>query len=139
MTENMSRRESLRPCSTPRARQGQGADATILYTVGSSIPRSDCKDLDIVLDQFHANEELQAMCRSVATNTECYMTLENANGLGQRYKAKTLIPTGTVLAVYSGSLERVQTPAQGACKWSTTAVSQATPLYARNGPVMSLV
>ena len=36
------------------------------------------------------------------------MTLENTNGLGQRYKAKILIPTGTLLAVYSGSLERVQ-------------------------------
>jgi hypothetical protein len=36
------------------------------------------------------------------------MTLENANGLGQRYKAKILIPTGTLLAVYCGSLERVQ-------------------------------
>ena len=48
------------------------------------------------------------MCRSVATNAECYMTLENTNGLGQRYKAKILIPTGTLLAVYSGSLERVQ-------------------------------
>jgi hypothetical protein len=36
------------------------------------------------------------------------MTLENTNGLGQRYRAKILIPTGTLLAVYSGSLEWVQ-------------------------------
>jgi hypothetical protein len=94
----------------PTGETGSGGGSTILYTVGLSIPRSDCKDLEILLDQFHANEELQAMCRSVATNAECYITLENVNGLGQteRYKATILIPTGTLLAVYSGSLERVQ-------------------------------
>ncbi len=36
------------------------------------------------------------------------MTLEDKDGLGQRYKATILIPTCTLLAVYSGSLERVQ-------------------------------
>ncbi len=40
------------------------------------------------------------------------MTIDNTDGLGQRYKATILIPTGTFLAVYSGSLERVR-PGEG--------------------------
>ena len=108
MTEDtLNQRRSLRPRPPPRARPGPRADATILYTVGRSIPRSDRNDLEVLLDQFHASEDLQARCTAVNTNAQQYLTLEHVEGQGQSYKATTLIPSGTLLAAYSGSLERI--------------------------------
>ena len=96
--ESMHRRESLRPRPAPRARPGPRADAILLYTVGRSIPRSDRPDLEVLLDQFHANEELQASCKTVDLNAHRYLTLDYVEGLGQNYKSTTLIPAGTLLA-----------------------------------------
>ena len=59
------------------------------------------------MDQFHASEDLQARCTAVNTNAQQYLTLEHVEGQGQSYKATTLIPSGTLLAAYSGSLERI--------------------------------
>ena len=104
MTEESSKkRASLRPRPTPRVRPGPRADAVILYTVDRSIPKSDRADLEVLLDQFHADEVLQARCIIVDNNARRYLILDR-DGLGQRYKAAILIPAGTLLAVYSGSL-----------------------------------
>lgn len=80
----------------------------ILYTVGRSIPRSDCNDLQCLLDQFHASEELQALCRTVDVNARRYLTIDRHDEWGQRYKSTIFIPAGELLAVYFGSLERVR-------------------------------
>ena len=105
MTEN--RRDSLRSRPTPRVRPGPRANAVLLYVVGRSIPRSDRHDLEALLDRFHASDELQARCVTVDTNARRYLTLHEV-GSDQCYKSSTFIPAGTLLAAYSGSLERVR-------------------------------
>ena len=80
----------------------------LLYSVGRSIPRSDRNDLEVLLNQFHANDEHQARCKTVEINARRYLTLDHAEDLGQRYKATILIPAGIYLAVYFGSLERAR-------------------------------
>ena len=107
MTDH-NRRASLRSRPAPRARPGPRADAVILYSVGRSIPRSDRNDLEVLLNQFHASEELQARCKTVEINARQYLSLDLDEDLGQRYKATILIPTGKYLAVYFGSLERAR-------------------------------
>jgi hypothetical protein len=87
----------------------------------------------------------------------------------QRYKSATFIPAGKLLAVYSGSLERVRSgeeealnhsmdqgqidfkhklhvdgtclgiPSLGACSYSTTAANQATTQYAKNFTARTLI
>ena len=76
--------------------------------MGRSIPRSDRNDLEVLLNQFHASEELQARCKTVEINARQYLSLDLDEDLGQRYKATILIPTGKYLAVYFGSLERAR-------------------------------
>ena len=107
MTENSNRRESLRSRPTPRVRPGPRADAFILYTVGRSIPKSDRHDLEVLLETFHSNEEIQALCIEANHNAERYLTLDE-DGSNQSYKSAILVPEGTLLAVYSGPLERVR-------------------------------
>lgn len=107
MTDH-NRRDSLRPRPVPRARPGPRTDSVLLYSVGRSIPRSDRNDLEVLLNQFHANQELQDRCSTVEINARRYLTLDQAEGLGQRYTATILIPAGTLLAVYFGSLEQVR-------------------------------
>ena len=107
MTDH-NRRDSLRPRPVPRARPGPRTDSVLLYSVGRSIPRSDRNDLEVLLNQFHANQELQDRCSTVEINARLYLTLDQAEGLGQRYTATILIPAGTLLAVYFGSLEQVR-------------------------------
>ena len=118
MTEESSnRRASLRPRPTPRVRPGPRADAVILYTVDCLIPKADHNVLGVLLDQFRANEVLQARCIIVDNNARRYLILDR-DGLGQRYKAAILIPAGTLLAVYSGSLERVRSGEEDALNHS---------------------
>ena len=105
--ERNNRRRSLRSRPTLQVRQGLRADAIILYDVGRSIPKGDRQDLQVLLDRFHANEELQARCTTVDTNARRYLTLD-VDGTDQRYKSATFIPGGTLLAAYFGSLERVR-------------------------------
>ena len=85
--ESNNRRASLRSRPPPRVRPGPRADAVILYTVGRSIPKSDRNDLQALLDQFHASEELQARCRKVDVNARLFLTLVPDGESGQRYKS----------------------------------------------------
>ncbi len=108
MTEESSdRQKSLRSRPTPRVLQGPTADAILLYDVGRSIPKGDRHDLQSILDQFHADDDIQARCSTVNTNAIKYLTLD-VDGTDQRYKSATFIPAGTLLAAYFGSLERVR-------------------------------
>jgi hypothetical protein len=102
-----SRRGSLRSRPTPRVRPGPRADAILLYTIGRSIPKSDRHDLQVLLDTFHANAEIQALCIEAYHNAQRYLTLDE-DGSGQRYRSAILVPAGTLLAMYSGSLERTR-------------------------------
>ena len=106
--ENNNRRASLRSRPPPRLRPGPRAGAVILYTVGLSIPKSDRTDLQSLLDQFHANEELQDLCDTVDTNARRYLILVQDDKQDQKYKSVIAIPSGTLLAVYFGSLERIR-------------------------------
>ena len=65
-----------------------------------------------MLDQFHADEELQGLCKEAHENAERYMTLETAGNNGLRYIARTDVPPGILLAVYFGSLEKACTEVQ---------------------------
>ena len=106
MTEE-SRRGTRRSRTTPQVRPALRADAILLYTIGSSILKSDRHDLEVLLETFHANVQLQEQCRTVYANARRYLALE-VEGVDQRYKSATFIPAGELLAVYSGSLERVR-------------------------------
>ena len=61
-----------------------------------------------LLDEFHANEELQDLCATVDTNARRYLILVQDDQQDQKYKSVVAIPAGTLLAVYFGSLERVR-------------------------------
>ena len=106
--ENNNRRASLRSRPPPRLRPVPRAGAVILYTVGLSIPKSDRTDLQSLLDEFHANEELQDLCATVDTNARRYLILVQDDQQDQKYKSVVAIPAGTLLAVYFGSLERIR-------------------------------
>jgi hypothetical protein len=88
-------------------RPGPRADAILLYTVGRSIPKSDRHDLEVLLETFHANEEIQAMCIEAYHNAQRYLTLDEV-GSDRRYKSAILVPANTLLAAYTGSLERAR-------------------------------
>lgn len=101
-----ARRDSLRPRPERRARQRPRDDAIILYSVGRTIPRRDRAELELLLDQFHADADLQEMCQLSHSNAVRFMTLETLENHDQRYIARIDVPPGTLLAVYCGSLEK---------------------------------
>ena len=108
MTEESSdRRKSLRPRPTLWVQPGPRDDEILLYCAGRSIPKGDRHDLQVLLDHFHANEDIQARCTTAITNALRYLTLD-CDGTDQRYKSALFIPAGTLLAAYFGSLERVR-------------------------------
>jgi hypothetical protein len=102
MTEE-SRRGTRRSRTASQVRPALSADAILLYTIGSSILKSDSHDLEVLLKTFRANIQLQEECRTVNANARRYLTLE-VEGVDQRYKSATFIPAGELLAVYFGSL-----------------------------------
>ena len=105
-TEQVSRRRSERSRPAPRVRPAPAAGALILYSIGRSIPRSDRHDLQQLLDVFHANDRIQELCRVCTSNATTYLVHHYNKNRGHWYTASQLIPPGTYLCVYSGSLER---------------------------------
>jgi hypothetical protein len=101
-----ARRDSLRPRPERRARPRPRDDAIILYSVGRTIPRRDRAELELLLDQFHADADLQEMCQLSHSNAVRFMTLETLENHDQRYISRIDVPPGTFLAVYWGSLEK---------------------------------
>ena len=71
-----------------------------------------------MLDEFHADDELQRLCKEAHDNAERYLTLETAGDNGQRYIARIDVPPDTLLAVYSGSLEKACTEVQDTLRHS---------------------
>ena len=70
------------------------------------MPRSDRHDLQQLLDVFHANDRIQELCRLCTSNARIYLVHHYNKTRGHWYTASQLIPPGTYLCVYSGSLER---------------------------------
>ena len=101
-----ARKDSLRPRPERRAGPRPRDDAIILYSVGRTIPRCDRAELELLLDQFHADADLQEMCQLSHSNAVLFMTLEISEHHNQRYIARIDVPPGTLLAVYCGSLEK---------------------------------
>ena len=89
-------------------RPGPRADATILYRIGSSIKRKDRNDLIALLDDFHANEDIQRLCQVAITNARQYLNFQQTKGQEPCYVAAIEIPPDTPLAVYSGFLEQLR-------------------------------
>ena len=106
--EQDSGRHSLRSRPAPRVRPAPAAGALIrvLYSIGRSIPRSDRHDLQQLLDVFHADDRIQELCRVFTSNARIYLVYYYDKTSGHWYTASQLIPPGTYLCVYSGSLER---------------------------------
>jgi hypothetical protein len=89
-------------------RPGPREDALILYRIGHSIGRKDRNDLTALLDDFHANEEIQRLCRVATTNASHYLFFHRTEGQEPYYVAAIEIPPDTFLAVYSGFLEQLR-------------------------------
>ena len=59
-----------------------------------------------MLSLFHADEEIQKLCKEVISHAGQYLILDWAEGQGQLYRARSEIPPNTMLAVYSRTLEQ---------------------------------
>ncbi len=53
-----NKREFLRPLPPMRVRPGPSANSVILYTVGKSVRKKDCRELQYLLDRFNFDEAL---------------------------------------------------------------------------------
>ena len=56
----------------------------ILYQIGSTIRFRDKLGLEDILLRFHANEEIQQMCRTALANAQTYLVLQCQEGKGEQ-------------------------------------------------------
>ena len=85
---------SLRPRPAKRGRPSLSEGSLILYQIGSTIRSRDKLELEDILLLFHANEEIQQMCRTALANVQAYLVLQRQEGKGEHYVAQTGIPEG---------------------------------------------